>query len=127
MWKQILLSGSDVFFWLASVLFTLLMNAVLRLFKAARTRDIIRTALHEIADAVREVAKVYVEDLKAASEDGSLTAEERKVAREMAIKKARENLGPVGLARLGRVLGANGVSLDAWMGNKVESAVQAAL
>lgn len=123
MWKTILLSGSDVFFWLASVLFTLLMNAVLRLFKRARTRDILGGALREIADAVREVAKVYVEDLKASNADGQLTAAERKQARDLAIQKARDNLGPVGLARLGRVLGAQGVSLDAWMGNKVESAV----
>lgn len=73
--------------------------------------------------AVREVEQVYVSMIKTASEDGSLTAEERRQAKDAALQAARTHLGPRGLAELGKVLGMNEDEVDRAIGTRVESAV----
>jgi hypothetical protein len=73
--------------------------------------------------AVREVEQVFVSLLKTASQDGSLTADERRQAKEAALQAARSYLGPRGLAELGKVLGMNEDEVDRAIGSRVESAV----
>lgn len=67
--------------------------------------------------AVREVEQVFVSMLKTASEDGVLTAEERRQAKDAALQAARSYLGTRGLAELGKVLrvaGGRGRSRHRW-------------
>jgi hypothetical protein len=73
--------------------------------------------------AVREVEQVFVSMLKTASEDGSLTVEERRQAKDAALQAARQYLGPRGLAELGKVLGMREDDVDRVIGTRVESAV----
>jgi hypothetical protein len=73
--------------------------------------------------AVREVEQVYVSMLKTASEDGALTAEERRQAKDAALQAARTYLGPRGLTELGTVLGMVEDDVDRVIGTRIESAV----
>jgi hypothetical protein len=84
-------------------------------------RGVVTRAIAEIQDAVLEVAQVFADEIKRASEDGKLTAEEKAVAKQMAIDTAKSNLGSKGLKRLSRVLGLGDVT--DWIANKVEAAV----
>ena len=73
--------------------------------------------------AVREVEQVFVSMLKTASEDGVLTAEERRQAKDAALRAARSYLGTRGLAELGKVLGLPEDEVDRVIGGRVEAAV----
>jgi hypothetical protein len=73
--------------------------------------------------AVREVEQVFVSMLKTASDDGALTAEERRQAKDAALQAARSYLGTRGLAELGKVLGLPGDEVDRVISGKVEAAV----
>lgn len=99
---------------------TLLAKFVFPRIKAGYARDLAQRAWVEIQGAAFEVGQVYVDGLKAASKDGTLTVNEKAAAKVMAIDVAKANIGAAGLKRLGRVLGVN---IDTWLASKVEQAV----
>lgn len=106
--------------WAFAGLGALLASYVFAHLKEGYIRSIAQRAWIEIQGAVLEVSQTFVEALKLASADGSLTAAEQAEAKAKAIKVAKENIGKKGLARLARVLG---VDIDRWLGSKVEQAV----
>lgn len=122
MLQALLVSGEQVVYWVLSIVGAFVVRLVVQRIKKEKLKLIIGRALHEIGDAVLEITQTYVEALKKANPDG-LTADEKKEAKARAIAKAKENLGTVGLARLARVLAADGAGLDAWLATKVEAAV----
>ncbi len=73
--------------------------------------------------AVREVEQVFVSMLKTASEDGGLTAKERRQAKDAALQAARSYLGARGLAELSKVLGLHDDEVDRVLAARVEAAV----
>lgn len=89
--------------------------------KNGTLQGITRRAINEVYAAATEVWQVYVAAIKAAREDGKLTDEEKKRARDMAMTIAKSNLGTKGLARLARVLGLK--DADTWLGTRLENAV----
>ena len=91
--------------------------------KNERLHGILSRLDDAVVAAVREVEQVYVSMLKTASQDGSLTLEERRNAKDAALQAARTYLGPRGLAELGKVLGMNEDDVDRVIGTRVESAV----
>lgn len=80
----------------------------------------------EVKDAVADVSRVYVDEVRKASADGVLTLEEKANAKKMAIAAVKLNFGIQGLKRLVRILGVTDV--DGWLGGHVdvEVAVQKA-
>lgn len=81
---------------------------------------VVGRALAELEASVKAVGQTYVSSIKAASADGVLTPEEKRIARDMAIAKAKENIGPEGLRKLARILG---VDLDKWLETHLEKHV----
>ncbi len=73
--------------------------------------------------AIREVQQLAVEQLKTASADGSLSADDRKRVKEAALEAVRGYLGPKGLVEAGRVLGLKNGELDKVLSTRVEAAV----
>jgi hypothetical protein len=73
--------------------------------------------------AVREVEQVYVSMLKTASADGVLSSEERRDAKDAAVRAARSYLGARGFAELGKVLGLVDDDVDRMLNARVEAAV----
>lgn len=76
-----------------------------------------------IFTAVKGVTQTYVDAIKAASEDGTLTDNEKALAKAAAVSDARLLLGPKGLAALVKVLGINESLINDFLGSKVEAAV----
>lgn len=91
--------------------------------KNERLQGILSRLDDAVFAAVREVEQVYVSMLKTASQDGSLTSEERRQAKDSALQAARAYLGPRGLAELAKVLGMPEAEVDSVIGSRVESAV----
>jgi len=73
--------------------------------------------------AVREVEQVFVSMLKTSSDDGALTAEDRRNAKDAAVRAARSYLGARGVAELCKVLGLVDDEVERLLGARVESAV----
>lgn len=97
---------------------------------AARTKNeqasaVTERVLLEVSAAVAQVGQSYVDALKAANEDGEITAAEAAEARSKAVAIAKSNLGPAGVQRLVRALGIDAQDVDRWLGTHVEAAVRA--
>ena len=73
--------------------------------------------------AVREVEQVAVAELKAASSDGLLSAEDRRRVKGAALNAARSYLGYKGLLEVGKVLGLKNGELERIVEARVEAAV----
>lgn len=116
-----LVHGDSILFWVLTALGGMTARLVLAHVKNATVNGVVGRALSEIGDAVLLVGHTYVDDLKAASADGSLTPEEAARAKSDAIDVAKKNIGAAGLAKLAKVLGVD--DLDHWLETKVESAV----
>lgn len=90
------------------------------------THDLLKEVALRVAEAVStavgEVAQVYLEEIRKASADGTITKEEAKTARDMALEKALTYLGPKGLATLKYVLGDE-ESAKKWIMAKIEAKV----
>lgn len=121
---DILIHGDEVIAWAGTALAVLVARYVIAKIDNDRVREYLGRAWAEVRAAVAEVHQTYVAALKEANADGKLTPEEAKEARERAISVAKTNLGRRGLARLGRIVGVD--SLDSWLSNKVEAAVDGA-
>ena len=75
--------------------------------------------------AVQEVWATYAKALKDAAEDGSLTAEEKRLARSMAIDLLKSYVGAKGWALIAREAGMDEAVLNGLLGATVESALRA--
>jgi hypothetical protein len=73
--------------------------------------------------AVREVEQVFVSMLKTASDDGALSADERRDAKDAAVRAARSYLGARGVTELAKVLGLVDDEVERLLGARVEAAV----
>ena len=91
--------------------------------KNERLHGILSRLDDAVFSAVREVEQVYVSMIKTASEDGALTKEERRQAKDAALHAARTYLGPRGLAELCKALGMGEDDVDRVISTRVESAV----
>lgn len=97
------------------------------LIKAKVSNTYLQGALVRLDDAVfsavRMVSQTYVDAIKDASADGTLTNEEKYAAKTKALDAAKSYLGAKGLALITQVLGLTGPALDAYLGGKIETAV----
>lgn len=91
-----------------------------------QTLEALERATVAVGAAVGEVAQGYVSTLKAASEDGTLTAQEAGEAQARALAAARDYLGPRGVALLRASLGLDEQALDRWLVALIEERVAAA-
>lgn len=71
----------------------------------------------------RQVEQVFVSMLKTASADGVLTSDERRDAKDAAVRAARSYLGAHGVSELCKVLGLVDDEVDRLLGARVEAAV----
>jgi len=73
--------------------------------------------------AVKDLQQTVVEQIKAASADGKITADEKKQIKDKALAAVKSHLGTKGLAEAASVLGLGGGALEGLLSSKVESAV----
>ena|SRR5690625_43277 len=81
--------------------------------------DAIDRAHAETYASVKHVAQTYVDDLKAAREDGKLTEAEKQEALERAVAMFKVRMGQHGLQQLAAIVG----DLEEWIISQVEGAV----
>lgn len=123
-WNIILVDvGQAVVPWAVTFLVGLLSKYVYSKIQSDFWRSVATNATTEVFDAAQEVHQTYIKQIKKGREDGVLTDEERAKAKRMAVETAKSNLGAKGVARLGKIVGAQGV--DNYLSTKVESAVSA--
>lgn len=85
---------------------------------------IIRRLNDAAITVVRDLNQTVVEDLKEASSDGKLTAEERLRIKTEALKSLKSYLGVKGLKMLSSILGLTpGEEIDLFLTSKIESKV----
>lgn len=106
-----------------------LVGLALRQFVTTRIHNLkLRTSLTRLADAtitaVRSVAQSYADDLKEASKDGRLTNDERRYARDMALRKLKQLLGDAGVKEVQEVFGLYSEDLDKALVSRIESTVK---
>jgi len=103
-----------------TVIAWLFMHLLWNRIKDSKYAKYILRAGQELRASINEVSQTYVAELKAASEDGKLTDEEKKAALQKAIDKFKSNYGVKGLKRLSKILGL-GDKLDGWLTTQAES------
>jgi len=118
---KILIHGDSAIAWIGGILAVWILKLVHTLIKHKKWAALASRVIQEVFDACSEVWLAYVKPLKAANDDSKLTKDEKKEAKDQAIKKAKELMGADNLLQLGKALGEEAV--DAWLGNKVESSV----
>jgi hypothetical protein len=91
--------------------------------KHTQSRDALERAVHAIGAAVGEVQQTFVDELKAASADGKLTASEAHNARDRALLSAKEYLGPKGLDAIRAVIGTDENALDHYLIALIETRI----
>lgn len=79
-------------------------------------------ATDAVYTAVSEVGQTFVDAIKEGRADGKLTDDEKKSAKKLAEARARELIGPKGLAVLAEIMGVGGV--DKFIDSKIEAAVK---
>lgn len=83
---------------------------------------VVLRATDAIYTAVKDIGQTYVDAIKEGAADGKLTDGEKKSAKKMAEARARELIGPAGIAVLAEVLGGAGVGK--FIGSKIEAVVK---
>jgi hypothetical protein len=73
--------------------------------------------------AVRHIQQVVVDQLKAASADGTLTTEERRQVKVATLEAVRSYVGPKGVLEICKILGLGNDDLERVLGPRVEAAV----
>jgi hypothetical protein len=73
--------------------------------------------------AVRQIQQVIVDQLKAASADGTLTSAEREQVKVATLQAVRSYVGPKGLLEICKILGLGDGELECVLGPRVEAAV----
>ncbi len=79
-------------------------------------------ATDAVYTVVSEIGQTYVDAIKEGKADGKLDASEKQEAKRRAEVRARELIGPKGIAVLAEVLGIGGVGK--FIGSKIEAAVK---
>lgn len=122
--------GTPVLGWLLALIAAGGGWLVVRLGLAARWRELVKELGAHARDVVLEVWQTYVEAIKAGRADGRLTEEEKRQARDLAMKKLRERLGWKKLLALGGGLFARvfagekwAARVEEWLGGAIETAV----
>src|SRR5690606_24734791 len=82
---------------------------------------LLERAHREVYDAVRATGQTYVDELKKAREDGKITEEEARLARELAWQHFKAQMGAAALAELELIVG----DVVEWFQSEVEAAVKA--
>jgi len=89
--------------------------------------ELLRGVLIRLADATltatKELQQTVVDEIKAASADGKISAAERQRIKAAAVANVKSHLGRKGVAELARILGLADGALDSLIGAKVEAAV----
>lgn len=89
--------------------------------------EYLRGALVRLEDAIvtatKDLQQTIVAEIKAASADGKISAEERRRIKAAAVANVKSYLGPRGVAEISRILGLPGTALDGLIAAKVEAAV----
>src|SRR5690625_1179924 len=80
---------------------------------------VIDRAESEVYASVAYVMQTYVDDLKAASADGTLTAEEQREAALRAVRTFKERMGVHGVEQLAAVVG----DVDEWIRSQLEATI----
>src|SRR5690554_5262064 len=80
---------------------------------------LLERAHREVYDAVRATGQTYVDELKQAREDGKITEEEARLARELAWQHFKTQMGAVAMAELEAIVG----DLTEWFRSEVEAAL----
>lgn len=90
-----------------------LQGALLRLNEAAKT-------------GVSSVGQTYVKKMKEGKADGKLTDEEKKAAKDAALREVKDLLGPKGLKEIAKVVGIPVASkaMDSMLESKIEAKVK---
>ncbi len=97
------------------------------LIKAKVKHENVRGILMRLDDAVfvavRQVQQVVVDQLKAASADGTLTPEEGRQVKVATLEAIRSYVGPKGVLEICKILGLGDDELERVLGPRVEAAV----
>jgi len=91
--------------------------------KSESLRGQVTLAKNEIGDVVYMISQVLVPEVKAAAQDGKVSAEEREKLQAKAISLTRERFSPEFWAGLVKQLGIPTDGLDEWILGQVESRV----
>jgi hypothetical protein len=78
---------------------------------------------HAVVTVVKDLQRTVVDQIKAASADGKITADERRRIKNAALDLVKSYLGAKGLRVLGDVLGLSGGALDDFLSSRIEAAV----
>jgi hypothetical protein len=105
--------------WVATRLATLI-NARIR---SDHARDVLLRLDRIVFAVVREVQQTLVDELKAASSDGRLSADARMRVKHAALETVRDELGPRGIAELAGVLSLPKEMIDHVLVTRIEAAV----
>lgn len=114
--SPVLLAGLT---WLAARVAALIQARV----KNEHLRGVLVRLEDAVFTAVKDVQQSVVDEIKAASADGKISASERQRIKGAAVGNVKSYLGPKGVAELGRVLGLGAGALDGLIASKVEAAV----
>ena len=76
-----------------------------------------------VETAVKDLEQTVVADAKAAASDGRISREEGRRIKDKAVRQVKSYLGPTGLKQLGEVLGLWELSVEDFIGSKVEASV----
>ena len=76
-----------------------------------------------VVTAVKDLEQTIVADAKAAASDGRISREEARRIKDKAVRQVKSYLGPTGLKQLGEVLGLWELSVEDFIGSKVEASV----
>ncbi len=106
---------------------TLLSGWAAKLIAAKVRMEYLRGVLIRLDDAVlsavKEVSQTYVDALKSGRADGTLTDEESKKAKDLALSSAKSYLGMKGLSELAKVLGLGSGEVESLLSSKIEATV----
>ncbi len=97
------------------------------LIQAKVDNEYLRSALLRLDDAVvtavKDLQQTLAKEFRALSADGKLSREDRRRLKDTAVRHVKSYLGPTGLKDLAKVLGLWELSIEDFIGSKVEAAV----
>lgn len=97
------------------------------LIKAKVDNEHLRAALlrldNAVVTAVKDLEQTLAKELRALARDGELTRDDRRRLKETAVRHVKRYLGASGLKELGRVLDLWELSIEDFIGSKVEATV----
>ena len=105
---------------LAIVVLPVVVRAINSWVKNGKVASILTRLTAGLERAINEVAQVYADEIKHASEDGVLTEKEKARALELAIGAVKSYLGPKGIKELLAILGIKVDALDLWLSQRIE-------